>query len=122
MCWIIFASLTSAASSKQNEYKKGIAECRPSVSKMEDIFVNLMCHSSLDSLTSAAASKQNEYKEGIAECQPPVSKMEDIFISLMKEIQISAPLRYGSAVFDEDDTQSGYLTSACRLSFSSKKL
>jgi len=92
MCWIIFASLTSAAASTQSEHKKGTAECRPSVSKMEDIFVNLMCHVFFDSLTSAAASKQNEHEEGIAESWSPVSKMEDIFMSLMKEIQMSAPL------------------------------
>ena len=42
MCHILFDSLTSAAKSKQNEYKEGIAECQPPVSKMEDIFMSLI--------------------------------------------------------------------------------
>lgn len=35
--------LTSVASSKQNVHKEGTTKCRPLVSEMEDIFVNLVC-------------------------------------------------------------------------------
>ncbi len=43
-------------------------------------------------------------------------------MSLVKEIKIPVPLRHGSAASNEDDTQSGYPASACRSTFTSKKI